>query len=95
MTTTYDGTTTSVPASSSPQMLAAVDDTKGGIIIANTSTLTLYVLLGQGTVSTSFYSYALPSMKSLEVPFTYVGLVTGVWPTNPDGGANVTMLSTS
>jgi hypothetical protein len=94
MSTTYDGTTTVVTASSSPQTLTVADDSRGGVIIANTSTMTLYALLGQGTVSTSLYSYAVPSMKSLEIPFTYVGLVTGIWPTSPDGGANVTVLTT-
>jgi hypothetical protein len=94
MPTTYDGTTTTVAASSSPQTLTVANDMRGGLIISNSSTMTLYVLVGQGAVSTSVYSYAVPTQKSLEVPFTYVGAVSGIWPANvADGGANVTVLS--
>ena len=94
MPTTYNGTTNPIQASSDPQVLAVADDTRGGLVIANTSSMTLYVLVGQGQVSTSFYTYAVPTKESLEIPYTYVGAVSGVWPENvSDGGANVTVFA--
>lgn len=93
MTTTFTGTTTSFTATTSIVTLSTQDNNRGGIVIHNNASLPMNVLLGAGTVTTTFYTYEVPPNWTLEIPFDYVGLITATWPAGATGNANVTVLS--
>jgi hypothetical protein len=93
MSTTFNGATTVVAASSSPTTLSTQDDNRGGLIATNGANMTMYVLLGSGTVSTSLYTYPIPPGATLEVPEDFVGTVMAIWPATAAGSALVTVLS--
>lgn len=89
------GATTSVASSATPVPIKAANTARRGIVISNDSTAILYVLLGAGTVSSSFYTYAIAAKATVAPSLNitgYKGIITGVW-ASANGAALVTELT--
>lgn len=71
-------TPTAVNSSTTSQTLLASNTSRKGAIIWNNSTAYLYIELG-GTASSSVFSIRLDPNGYCELPFGYVGTVTGIW----------------
>jgi hypothetical protein len=72
-------TTQSVAAATTAKVLIAANDRRA-LTIFNSSTAFLYILIGNGTASPSFYTNRLASNQFWDVPPVYCGLrVSGVW----------------
>lgn len=71
-------TPTTVTSVTTSVTLLASNTSRKGATIWNNSTAYLYIELG-GTASTSVFSIRLDPNGYIELPFGYVGIVTGVW----------------
>ncbi len=69
---------TTVPGSTSSQVILAANAARKGATVYNASTATLYLDL-EPTASTSTYSALLVPGGYYEVPFGYTGVIAGVW----------------
>lgn len=79
---------TTVPASTSPVVLAAANNLRTGVAVFNDSTATIYIKLGAGA-STSSFTTSGGTGYYWESPFGYTGLITAVW-SSATGNARVT-----
>lgn len=89
------GSTITVPSSVSIVPLRASNPTRKALVINNDSTAILYVLLGTGIVTPTFYTYAIPPKGTVPAGVSitgFTGAVSGVW-SAANGGAYVTELS--
>jgi hypothetical protein len=76
--------------------LAAENGNRVGLIIANYSTKTLYILFGdqENDVSDTYFSLKLSPNGIYEMPFEYTSaLVTGICAAGPTGDIMVTEIS--
>ena len=89
-------TTTSFNAATTSQQFLGTTGGRCGGTVANNSSAVLYVLLGNGTASSSNFSVALVGnangISYYELPFNYIGPVQGAWAT-ATGQALVTELT--
>jgi hypothetical protein len=84
-------TLTSVASSASSVTLVAAKDSRKGLIIQNTSTAILYILLGGGTATaTTSHSVQLASNAFYDIG-GFTGAVSGIW-ASANGQANITEL---
>ncbi len=90
MPTSFNGTTTTVAASTSPQSVTG-DDNRIGWSMTNASTGRFYLLDGTGSVSPTNYTVYLDPGDYFEVPFEFVGAVQIVWGAAATGNALVTV----
>jgi hypothetical protein len=88
------GTATSITASSSVQTILSSNASRLGATIYNQSGETLYILLASTSTpaSTSNCTVGMVGLSYYELPYSYVGAITGLW--SPSSGfARVTELS--
>jgi hypothetical protein len=83
---------TNVASSGSSVTVLASNAARLGATVYNDSTQILYLLLGTGTASTSVYTVQLGSQSYYEVPFNFIGQLTGIW-ASANGFARVTELT--
>ena len=78
----------------SPVILLAANSSRLGIVIENDHNAILYVLFGDGIVSTTNFSYRLPATSGrIELlNNVYVGIITGI-NASGNGNAQVTEIS--
>lgn len=69
--------------------LSAVNSSRRNLIITNTDANALYVLLGEGTVTSSFYSFKLDQDEDAWIPGC-TELVKGLWAGDGSGAALIT-----
>lgn len=82
-------TTTSVLDSSASVELLALNTSRMGVSITNTSSAVLYIKLGTGAASTSFIA-RLAQFDMWEMPTPiYTGVIHGIWATDPNDGSAV------
>ncbi len=83
---------TSVASSASSVTILAANPARRGASIANTSTAILYLRLnsaGGAATATTAHTVQMASNTYYEVPFGYVGIITGIW-ASANGQANIT-----
>jgi len=85
------GTVTSTAGSASNATLLAANIHRVGATVYNDSTAALYVKLG-ATASTSSFTIKLNQGDYYEVPFSYQGIIDGIW-ASATGNARVTELT--
>ena len=91
-------TVTSVDSATSSTLLKAADGTRTSLVIENTDTYRLYVLLvdstGTATTSTGGFTFSLPEhgTATLTPPDCFKG-VYGIWAGNGSGGASITAIT--
>jgi hypothetical protein len=84
-------TLTSVPSSATSVALVAAKPNRKGLVIQNTSTAILYILLGGGTATaTTAHPVQLASGAYYDIG-GFTGAVSGIWD-SADGQANITEL---
>lgn len=83
------GTTSNVSGSASSGTILASNSNRLGAAIYNDSTAVLYLLLASGTASTTNYTVQLAPQFYYEVPFSYTGIIVGIWAA-ANGAARVT-----
>jgi len=71
-------TLTNVAGSASSVTLIASNTNRKGAMVQNDSTATLYLKFGTGASATS-YTVQMASGSYYEVPFSYTGVITGLW----------------
>lgn len=82
---------TSVASSASSVSLIAANAARKGLIIQNTSTAILYILLGGGTATaTTAHSVQIASNGYYDIG-GFTGAVSGIW-ASANGQANITEL---
>lgn len=88
------GTPTSITASSSVQTILSSNASRLGATIYNQSNESLYLLLSSTSTpaSTATFTLAMVGLSYFEVPYSYVGSITGLWSPS-SGSARVTELS--
>ncbi len=74
---TSSATRPTTVTSSTSQMILAANANRQGAIVFNEGGALMYVLLGSPATA-SFYSYQMASLSTLELPFGYVGAVSGI-----------------
>lgn len=84
-------TLSNVAGNASSVTLLASNASRLGATITNDSTAILYVKFG-ASASTSSYVVRLPSNAYYEVPFSYTGLIAGIWD-SATGNARVTEMT--
>lgn len=77
-------------AASSTTLLAA--GMRSQVIIENTDTNRLYVLLDSGTASATNYSFSLATNENAKVS-VYQGVIKGIWAGDGTGVALITTIS--
>ena len=82
---------TSVSGSASNTTLLASNASRRGASVYNDSSAALYVKLG-ATASTSSFTIKLSQDGYYEVPFSYTGVIDGIW-ASATGNARVTEIS--
>ena len=90
-TSTSGGTGPTTFTSTSYGTIADNNTSRRGLTIFNEGPGNLYVTLGTATVSTSSYTARLSSGDYYEVPFSYTGLIGGIFATA--GTARVSQIS--
>lgn len=83
-----NATLSNVAGSASSVTLLASNTSRLGAIIVNDSTAILYVKEGSVASATS-YTYILFQYDTIEIPFGYNGIITGIW-ASATGSARVT-----
>lgn len=83
-----NGVVTSVASSTDVQTLLPASMTRLGATIYNDSTAVLYLKLGTAASSASFTA-KVGSEGYYEMPYRYLGVVTGVW-ASVNGSARIT-----
>lgn len=87
-------TVTSVGDSASSVTILAANTNRLGATVQNDSSAVLYLLLGTGPATTTNYTVRMVQNAYFEVPYDYVGIITGIWASDPnDGAARVTELT--
>lgn len=86
----FDSAVTSVASSAVEVTLLPENVKRFGATIYNDSTKILFVKFGTG-VSTTSFTAKIPSAGYFEVPFTYAGIITGLWAA-VNGAARITEL---
>ena len=92
-TTGSDSTTstlTNVAASATNVTLLAANTDRTGAIIVNDGNKNLYIKFG-ATASTTSFTAKIPSNGYYEVPFSYTGIIDGIWD-SANGSARITEL---
>jgi hypothetical protein len=89
--TSTTATPTTVPAATTSTQLLAVNPSRKGAVITNTSTGTLSIQLG-AVVSAASFAVQLLTGDTYEVPFGFTGAVNGLW-ASVNGNAQVIELS--
>lgn len=84
-------TATSIASATTSTSLLAANSNRKGVTILNNSTANLFVELGS-TASTTAYTVKINSGGYYEVPFNYVGAISGIWD-NANGNALVRELT--
>lgn len=84
-------TITSVASSATVVDILALNNGRKGATIFNDSATLLYLALGTGASTTNF-TVRMPPDGYYEVPFEYLGVITGVW-ASVSGSARVTELT--
>jgi hypothetical protein len=84
-------TINNVPSSVASITLLLANESRLGATIFNDSTKTLRISLGPNASSTNFTT-KIPTQGYYEIPFNYVGIITGLWEA-ASGAAKVTELS--
>lgn len=84
-------TLSNVAGSASSVTVLALNTARLGATIVNDSTSRVYLKFGS-SASTTSYSYTLFQYETLEVPFGYTGIITGIWD-SATGSARVTELT--
>lgn len=80
---------TNVASSASSQTLIAANPNRKKLIISNTSTAILYILLGGGTATaTTAHSIQLPTLTSVTID-GFTGAVSGIH-ASANGSVNIT-----
>ena len=77
------------------QTLLDEDPQRLGMTVFNNTVDVLYLLLGDnagGGASSSTYTLAMAAQSYYEVPFGYLGIVTGIWSAAGVGNAQVTFI---
>ncbi len=75
--------------STSNQQLLDLNEDRNGFSVYNEGSETLYLLLGEGTASSTNYTVAMAADSYFEAPYNFLGVVSGVWGA-AGGFANVT-----
>jgi len=85
---------TSVNDDVTAQQLLASNNNRAGATIFNDSTATLYVKLSTtNDASTTSFTIKLAAGAYWEVPFTYSGVISGIWDANTAGAARITEIT--
>jgi hypothetical protein len=82
---------TPITASTAVGTLLATNPNRKGAAIHNDSSSILYLKLGTGAAANS-YTRKMFADEYMEIPFSYTGIITGVWAT-ATGTAYVTEIS--
>lgn len=86
-------TQTSVGDTASSTELIAANADRNGLLITNTSTAILYILLGAGTATaTTAHSLRLAASGGQVDLGAWRGAVQGIWASDAGGAANITSL---
>jgi hypothetical protein len=88
-TASSTGTQTNVTSSISDGTILASNASRLGATIYNDSTAALFILLSNATSSATVYTIKVAAGGYYEVPFTYTGVIKGIW-TAANGSARVT-----
>ena len=73
--------------------ILAADPARLGATIYNDATLPLLLLLGSGAASATAFTIKMVADSYYEVPFGYVGAITGIWTGAGAGAARCTSVS--
>jgi hypothetical protein len=88
------GTESQVADNAAAVTILAANTARKGALIHNTSTVNLYLRLGNTAPTTSDFSTVVPPDQTYEVPVCYAGIIKGIWASDPNtGNANVTEFS--
>jgi hypothetical protein len=103
-TITVDGTVATTPQKASTSNITSVADinttttllsansSRLGATIYNDSSASLYLKLG-ATASLTSFSVKIDPNGYYEVPFSYTGIIDGIWDSNSSGSARITELT--
>ena len=88
-------TVTSVASAAVSTAIVAENGARRGLIISNTDANILYLRLGGGTASATAFTVAIPGatatvIDKYQVPFGFVGAITGIWAIDGLGSAVIT-----
>lgn len=83
---------TSVADAAANQTLLAANVARLGATIHNDSTVILYLKLG-ATASLTSFTVKMAADSYYEVPFSYVGIIDGIWASDAAGSARITELT--
>ena len=77
------------------QTILAEDGQRQGATVYNNTASVLYLLLGDNSgagASSTVFTLAMAAQSYYEVPFEYLGIITGIWAAAGAGTANVTSI---
>lgn len=80
-------TETSVADTASSTTILAANTRRRGAVIVNDSTARLYLRAGSDAASTTDYTVSLGQHDYWEIPYGFLGAVTGIWASDPNTGA--------
>lgn len=83
-------TVTSVPSAVASVLILAANASRLGASIFNDSNNRLFLKLNPAAASAASYTVKVEAQDYFEVPFRYVGDITGIWAPNVSGAALVT-----
>lgn len=81
---------TEVPGANATTTLLAANSARLGATIYNNTNKTMYLALASGATATNFTVALDANGAYYEVPFNYVGIITGYWPAGVSGNAYAT-----
>jgi hypothetical protein len=82
-------TVTAVNDTNVSTTLLAANASRIGAAIHNDSTVALYLKLGSSASTSSFTCKMAPD-SHYEVPYSYTGIITGIWASDASGAARIT-----
>ncbi|MCC6382820.1 MAG: hypothetical protein IT304_09945 [Dehalococcoidia bacterium] len=88
-----NATVSSVDDSATVVTLLAANASRLGACFQNISTEILYIKLGSAASLTNFTVKVAASTGYWEIPYGYVGIVTGIWANNSTGAVLITEFS--
>ncbi len=87
--TTARGTHSQVASVNTSTTILAANDQRKGATIFNTDANALNLKLDGSTATTASAHVRLTQNQYYEIPFSYTGLITGIWEADGAGAANV------
>ncbi len=92
--TAVTSTRSTVADTTTGTQLLGANNARLGAFITNDSSARLYLMYGSGVPSATDYTASLAQHETHQVPFGFVGVIAGIWASDPnDGAARITELT--